>query len=348
MRSTNRLAGVSLLLLAALFFTLGLSSTAAVAKPLDQQSGQTVTIAAGQSTTLQVRGFCIDPGKAFPTGISTPDSLATDAVRAGLNYAVGKGYDQSNPRQVQEAVWFLQTGTWQSTDHQLADEIANAAKDAANAPSTPTGTSLLDVLKANNAKATITFKAAPDVQPNQAFYGDGTLTITNTGSQSIQVYLPFGAVFPPANSAEQRLVGYAVGVSQAGTATVAATGTAPAATAAATGTAVTTGTVAPTETVATTATTAATETPAATSTVAATATTAATETPAPTETTAATATTAPTETPMAMATETPQSSVLPTTGAGPGGFPGWLLLFGLSLASLGAGVALLRRNPTTN
>src|SRR5690242_5319818 len=130
MRMTSKMMGSTLLLLSALLFTLGLGSTAAQAQRLDQgATNQTLTIKAGQSATLQIRGFCLDPGKPFPTGISKPDSLANDGIRAGLNYAVNKGYDRSDPRQVQEAVWFLQTGTWQNPNHTLGQEIVTAAND---------------------------------------------------------------------------------------------------------------------------------------------------------------------------------------------------------------------------
>jgi hypothetical protein len=306
MRTTRQLAGVSLLTLAALLFVSGLTSATAVAQPLPQAtSGQPITIAAGQSATLQVRGFCLDFGKLFPSQSNAPTGLAPDQARAALNYAVSKGYDTSDPRQVQEAIWFLVSGEWHRDDHALGQEIVDAAKNG-NMPATPGGTSLIDALQANNLIATITFTPGGGLTGSDAFYGDGTLTITNNGTQDAQVYLPFGSIFPPANSAEQRLIGYALAAAQpAATTTVEATGTVePSATAEAT------------------------------STVAA--------TTAPTATTMPTETAAPTQT--AAPTMTPATPCLPRTGAGAAGLPGWLVLFGAALVCLVAGLALLRRS----
>ncbi|HEX6607423.1 MAG TPA: hypothetical protein VF276_10965 [Chloroflexia bacterium] len=312
MRTTRQLAGVSLLTLAALLFVSGFTSAAAVAQPLPQATGgQTITIAAGQSATLQVRGFCLDFGKLFPSQSNAPTGLAPDQVRAALNYAVSKGYDTSDPRQVQEAIWFLASGAWHRDDHALGQEIVDAAKNG-NMPATPAGTSLIDALQANNLTATVSITPGGGLTGSDAFYGDGTLTIKNNGTQDAQVYLPFGSVFPPANSAEQRLIGYALAAAQP----------------AATTTAGATTTVEPSAT---------TE---ATSTVEAT--TAPTETAMPTATTMPTETAAPT---MAAApTATPAAPGLPRTGAGDAGLPGWSLLFGAALICLVAGLALLRRS----
>ena len=190
---------------------------------------------------MQVRGFCLDFDKPFPSQSSAPTGLAPDQARAALNYAVSS---------------------------------------------------------------------------SDAFYGDGTLTITNNGTQDASVYLPFGSVFPPANSADQRLIGYSLAAAQpVATTTAGATSTVEATTAA-------------------TSTVAATAPAAATSTTAPTA--VATETTAPTETAAPTMAAAP--------TMTPATPGLPTTDAGDSGLPGWPLLFGAALFCLVAGPALLRRS----
>jgi len=308
MPTTRKFAGVSLLTLAALLFVFGLTSATAMAQPLPQATGgQVLTIAAGQSASVQVRGFCLDFGKPFPSQSSAPTGLAPDQARAALNYAVSKGYDTSDPAQVQEAIWFLVSGEWHRTDHAMAQEIVDAAKNG-NMPATPSGTSLIDALQANNLTATISFTPGGGLTGSDAFYGDGSLMIKNNGTQDVQVYLPFGSVFPPANSADQRLIGYAMAAAQ------------PAATNTAGATATTEATVEPTSTTAATA--APTETAAATA--------------APTETAAPTMAAAP--------TMTPATPGLPTTGAGDSGLPGALLLLGAALVCLLAGLALLRRS----
>jgi hypothetical protein len=193
-----------------------------------------------------VRAFCLDFGKTFPTGALSPTELAKPELRAALNYAIQKGYVDSNPRQVEQAIWFLSDGTWHSTDRTLAEEIVNNSRTG-QAPTDPVkATTLFDAIKQGGLTADVTFAA----QTSDAFYGDGTLTIKNTGSADVQVYLPLGTVFPPPANDQQRLMGYAIQVTQAApTATAPATATAaPTATAEATATAAPTTAPAPTAT----------------------------------------------------------------------------------------------------
>lgn len=253
MRLLHKLARSILIVLVAVLFSLGLSSLTVVAEPQPQAlNAQVLTIPAGKTSSLRVRGFCLDYGKPFPTGISAPNGLAPDNIRAALNYAVSKDYVNTNVQQTQQAVWFLSDGNWHRPDHALGDEIANAAKDTANQPATPEGISLIDALAAKSVTASITFAPAEGTAPNVAYYGDGVLMIKNVTTEDVKVFLPFGSVFPPAQDTEQRLIGYALAVAEA----------APTNTPAPTETPVPTATPAPTDTPAPTATPAPTDTPA--------------------------------------------------------------------------------------
>jgi hypothetical protein len=248
MNSLYRRAGIGLIALAALLLSLGLGTARVGAQTGPSPSDTTVlTIPAGQSAQLQVRGFCLDFGKDFPTGAVSPKELAKPELRAALNYAIQKGYVDSNPRQVEQAIWFLSDGTWHNPEHVLAEEIVNNSKTG-QAPTDPAkATTVFDAISQGGLTADVTFTALT----SDAFYGEGTLTIKNTGSADVQVYLPLGTVFPPGSTAQQRLMGYAIRVAQA-----APTATAPAtATAQATATAAPTMTAAPTEAAAPTATT---------------------------------------------------------------------------------------------
>ena len=317
-RSLSKMAGVALITLSALLFSVALNSIATVAEPLGQTNGQTLRIPAGQTAKLRVRGLCVDFGKPFPGTSAAPNALAQDQMRASLNYAISKGYFDTDAglRQAEEAMWFLSDGTWHRPDHVLGQEIVDAGKDGVNKPVDPAGaTSLLDALTAGTVKVSVDLKTPAGVVPKESFYGDGDLSVTNTSAAEINVYMPVGTIFPPNTPGDQRLVAYALISQQAPTLTVVATNT-----------------VAATATVAATSTTAATATVAATSTTAATATGAATATPAMMmESTA---------TPVAMT-----GGTMPKTGAGDA-LPGWLLLLGASVLSLLAGVTLLRRTPT--
>src|SRR4051812_20468877 len=112
MHAIYRRAGWSLVLVAALLISLG-SGAASVGAQTGPSPSDTslLTIPAGQTAQLQVRGFCLDFGKTFPTGAVSPNALAKPELRAALNYAIQKGYVDSNPRQVEQAIWFLSDGT---------------------------------------------------------------------------------------------------------------------------------------------------------------------------------------------------------------------------------------------
>ena len=225
MHSFHRALGAALLLLAGLLLTLGLAAFPTGAAPASDPATGTITVPVGGTATLPVRGFCLDFGKPFPVAGSTaPTALADTQILAALNYAVNKGYPDSDPAQVQQAIWFLVTGTWHRPDHALADEIVAAAKDAANAPAAPGGTSLLDALKNHQVTATVKFDLPGGTTPENGYYGSGTLTITNTTSQDLQISLPLGSVFPPATAGDQQLLGYTL-VQQLPTPTPAPTGT---------------------------------------------------------------------------------------------------------------------------
>ena len=125
---------------------------------------QVLNLQAGETATLQIRGFCLDPGKPFPNAFGQPAAVATDTIRSALYYAVQQGYDQSNPDQVQEAVWYLQTGTWQNAAHDLGQQIVTAAQGM-TPPAAPAGTSVLDALGANNVSVQVSFSPAPAPRP---------------------------------------------------------------------------------------------------------------------------------------------------------------------------------------
>ena len=228
-----RWSGAGLLAVAALLLSLGFGAAGAAAQT-GPSTSEVLTIPAGQSAQVQVRGFCLDFGKTFPTGAITAKELAKPELRAALNYAIQKGYVNSNPAQVEQAMWYLSDSTWHSASHVLGQEIVDNSKTG-QAPGDPTGgTTLFDALAKGGLSADVTFTP----KTADAFYGDGTMTIHNMGTSDLQVYLPLGTVFPPTTAGQQRLIVYALQVTQQ----------APTATAAPTQTAAPTATVAPTAT----------------------------------------------------------------------------------------------------
>lgn len=272
------------------------------------------TVAAGQTATVRVNVFCLDYNKDFPAGQNiVPGAAAADNLRNALAYGVDKGYDQSNPRQLQLALWYLRDNTFHTNAgenktiaQEVVDNVGKAPTVAAG-----TGTALADAVK--NGQATVTATGVQALTQGE-FYGTAVLEVKNTGTASLNLSLAPGTVFTaPAGTNFQSLIAYPTGAQ--GTTPAQAT-TAPATTAVAT-TAVAT-TAAPTTAVATTA-----------------------------VATTAVATTAPATT--VAPTATTVVAALPSTGAGGSngsdGSPVGLALVLAMLAMLaGTGVMILKRH----
>ena len=340
--SIARSAGPAMLALG-LMLSLFVSPMLASANVTQQttQAPRTITIAAGATATLTVRGFCLDFGKPFPTMDMSARNLAADRVRAALNYSIQKGYTDGNPQQVQLAVWYLRDNTWHAEQRVIAEEIVREAATAPVPPSTGEGISLSDAVTQN--RVTVIAKFVPQTQ--DAFYGDGTVTIQNTGAGEVRVYMPMGVTFSTVASPGtfQDLLVYELAVQQGTTTPGGATAT-PATTQQATiqptltalttpigtTTAVATSTVDPAVTV--TSTVGITGTIEATTTVVATAETTATEVP----------------TVEALPTDTPVTQPLPQTGDETDGNSTALIVSALGLAliatGLGTTVAARRRS----
>lgn len=264
------------------------------------------SVAAGQTATVNVNVFCLDFGKDFPTGQPVePNKLADAKLISALQYAVSKGYDSSNPRQVQLAMWYLRDNTYHTNSGEASTQAQEIVKSA-SASSTVTGTTpaagattLQDAILNNQVKFGVTGLKS---NISGEYFGSAVLQITNLTSSSLNLYLPFGSTFGATGANFQSLIGYATGTSGAAQATTAAATT----TSAATTVAATTDTA--TTSAATTA--AATTTPVVTST--STATTAASTTAATTSATSTTPATTPVTAPV---TTTAVATVAATTVA---------------------------------
>jgi hypothetical protein len=300
-----------------------------------------LTIPAGGSATLTVRGFCLDYGKPFPMQEVQASGPADDRIRAALNYSLDRGYTDGNPQQVELAIWFLRDNTWHAQEHTIAQEIVDNATPA-NAPAAISGgTSLTDAIAQN--KVTVSAQFTPQTQDH--FYGDGQAVIKNATGAEIQVYLPIGTVFSAgAGGNFQDLAAFGL-TSPAAQVTGTTTATAsPVLTGTTTATAspVLTGTA--TTVVTGTATTVVTGT--ATTVVTGTATVAPIATAVETPTALATVTTAAleTSTPEPTATTTAGGGTLPQTGGGDRSPPVFLaVMLALALAAMGLGAAVVNR-----
>lgn len=237
LRGTIGLALSTTLGLALILATGPLNTLASTLSPSGQgQALNPVTIAAGATVNLTVRGFCLDFGKPFPTDNTTTKGLADDKIRAALNYSIQKGYTEGNPAQVELAVWFLRDSTWHNADHTVAQEIVDNATTANTPSKSGDGLSLSDAVSQNK----VTLQAKFVAQTAEHFYGDTTLQIKNTGTADVKIYLPVGTVFtvPNGGGKFQDLAAYALGVQGTQQATLPTSTPEPTKTAAPTATAV--------------------------------------------------------------------------------------------------------------
>jgi hypothetical protein len=195
---------------------LGVVVAPALSRASTMQQGQgqgprTVTIPPNGSVMLKVRGFCLDFGEPFPTGQTGASGLADAKIRQALNYAIGKGYTEGNPDDVQNAIWFLRDGQWRIENRTIAQEIVDNATDANNPIESASGVSLAEAVSSGRVSITATF--VPQTQ--DAFYGDGDAEVKNLTAAELQIYMPIGTVFTASGGGNfQDLIAYELATQQ--------------------------------------------------------------------------------------------------------------------------------------
>lgn len=171
------------------------------------------TLAPGGTATITFTAFCTEFGVDFPQNIEAPSGLAEDNIRSALAYIQSEGLDdEANAEEAQYAIWQLSGATGSPTGGQVAADIVAAAETALEEPAE--GTSLLDAVEAGQVEVTLDSWQPSgeqiqigDITDN--FYGEGSLTVTNTSDEELTLYHPVGALFAPATAGEQTMAGYA-------------------------------------------------------------------------------------------------------------------------------------------
>ncbi len=159
-----------------------------------------VTLAPGDSLSIPVRGYCLDYGRAFPGRALSYVEPAPDAVRAAIAYAVERGYVESDPLQVQLALWHLIGGERiAGQTYGVADEII-AFAEAAPAPEPSDVQTLATALTDKLVTAAVADFGS--VSPaNYAYQGDGVLRLENVSAETLTLLLPYGLRFRDAGRA---------------------------------------------------------------------------------------------------------------------------------------------------
>ncbi|HNP70539.1 MAG TPA: hypothetical protein PLO33_05925 [Kouleothrix sp.] len=206
-RGTRAIALLGLVLLA----SLALGAGAALA-----QTGQptpTFTLQPNGTATITFEAFCTNFGQKFPQSVQAPNAVAPDRLRGALAYIQGNNIsaDQNKALEAQYAIWQLSGATGSPAGGADAQAVVAAANTA---PANPQGTSLIDAAKAGQVSVTVASwqpigAKVPIGAASDNFYGRGTLTVVNTTQQALTLYMPVGALLPPATAGEQTMAGYA-------------------------------------------------------------------------------------------------------------------------------------------
>ena len=173
---------------------------------------QSFTLQPNGTATITFEGYCTNFGQKFPTSIQTPNAVAPDKIRGALAYIQANNLSASPDKalEAQYAIWQISGATGSPAGGADAKAVVDAA---GSAPANPQGTSVLDAAKAGDVTETVASwqpigdKVAIGAASDN-FYGRGTLTIKNTSDKALTLYMPLGALFPPATAGDQTMAAY--------------------------------------------------------------------------------------------------------------------------------------------
>ena len=182
MRAAKKLSSI-ILYFAAMFLVLSVNH--AWARP----GAGDIVLEPGASATMKYQMFCIQYGMQLMPGPVEFTGRSKHSAKHILAYAHSKGYVESNPVQVQLAIWRKTTGKWQAPDHALAEEIF---KDYVKFPaeSEKGAVFMTDAIKAGTVKIEV-MPVTPVTVPNSPvdwpYMGEGQLTLTNVSKHKLTV-----------------------------------------------------------------------------------------------------------------------------------------------------------------
>jgi hypothetical protein len=154
-----------------------------------------VTLQPGESTEINVHGFCLNYGLPFPGEVLLPTELASDPLRNAAIHSMANGYIDNNAFDVEKAIWYLSDGTrLDGQDYTLADEIIAYANSGVQPADVVDGVPhMVELVTAGSLEASVS--GFVNIAPEQgAFFGNGTLTITNVSDAEQQFVVSYGTV----------------------------------------------------------------------------------------------------------------------------------------------------------
>lgn len=172
-----------------------------------------ITLQPGESTSVPMMFWCLSYGKNFPGSVSGPTQVASEDVLKVVSVAREKDVLDSEPFQVQIAIWYAVDGIYHTAigvNRDLAESIVNEASQL-DLPPLPSGVPTLDAAVANGSAQVVVqdFQSIPNpTDPNEIpFEGKGNVVISNTTQSPLTFILVDGQEFAPDNEENQAMVG---------------------------------------------------------------------------------------------------------------------------------------------
>lgn len=183
------------------------------AQTADVTATSTFTIQPGGKATISYEAFCLDFGPKFPATVKAPNCVVAPEVQNAMYYALTKGYQSSQPLELQYAIWELRGAQNTPKSGATAAEI----KAATTTAPALAGTSVLDAVRDNKVKLTLDSWEPIGDKVNLGgasdhFYGKGQLTLENTLQESLTLAMPVGTIFQTPDSSSQNMASYATAV----------------------------------------------------------------------------------------------------------------------------------------
>jgi hypothetical protein len=186
---------------AIIMLVMGLLPAAAqttTSAPMTDLKPYLVSVPPRGTVTVAVDGNCLNYGLPFPGAALKLTGLADDKIRTAIAYSLAKGYHTAEGLpQAQQAVWYFTDKQSVTGDKlKLAQEIVAYVEGGAKPKDLDARSlSLVDAVKQGLVAASVgDFKNIS----NPAYFGKGTLTITNLSDKTQTLHLPYGMIFQDA------------------------------------------------------------------------------------------------------------------------------------------------------
>lgn len=153
----------------------------------------TIRLPAAAATKVLVHGYCQNYGLPFPSKTLAPVKLASDVIRNTICYNEAHGYAESDMWQAQLAIWRQTDKLDKGAAYPLTNEIATYAQSAVKPGDIGSNcVSLPDALDKKLVSAEI--NDYTDIS-DLAYFGKGTMVVTNLTAQEQTICIPYGTIF---------------------------------------------------------------------------------------------------------------------------------------------------------